>query len=30
MKRVPEKNLGPFIDTLEKLALGLAEGRATR
>jgi len=30
MKRVPEKNLGPFIDTLEKLALGLAEGRATQ
>ncbi|MFO7639066.1 MAG: MarR family transcriptional regulator [bacterium] len=25
MKRVPEENLGPFIATLEQLALGLAE-----
>lgn len=27
MKRVPEHNLGPFIDTLEQLALGLAESQ---
>lgn len=27
MKRVPEQNLGPFIDTLERLALGLAENQ---
>jgi DNA-binding MarR family transcriptional regulator len=27
MKRVPEQNLGPFIDTLEQLALGLAESQ---
>jgi DNA-binding MarR family transcriptional regulator len=28
MKRVPERNLGPFIDTLEQLALGLAESQS--
>ena len=27
MKRVPEQNLGPFIDTLEQLAMGLAESQ---
>lgn len=28
MRRVPEQNLGPFIATLEQLALGLAESQA--